>query len=175
MVCCIMKMKSVLHARTTSEEAVTCIAVKEDRQHSMSIVALKKGVEEPWTIGRVATFIDLLGYREITLKSDREIAIIAFRNRFAEMCKAEVTTRTHQDSNGLIENAMMPSEPSSVTLRAARKSHSATNRLSCRGWWNMQDASCPDVKTVVTGRRHVKDCMARSRHKNLSQLVKKCW
>ena len=36
---------------TTSEESVTCIAVKEDRhQNIMSSVALKKGVEEPWTI-----------------------------------------------------------------------------------------------------------------------------
>ena len=51
-----------------------------------------EGVEEPWTIERVAKFIDLLGYREITLKSDTEPAIIAFRNRVAEACKAEVTT-----------------------------------------------------------------------------------
>ena len=36
--------------------------------------------------------MDLLGYREITLKSDTEPAMIAFRNRVAEMCKAEVTT-----------------------------------------------------------------------------------
>ena len=26
----------------------------------------------------------------------------------------------------------------SVTLKAARKNHSVTNLLSCRGWWNMQ-------------------------------------
>ena len=48
-----------------SEESITCIAVKEDRhQNIMSSVALKKGVEEPWTIERVVNFIDLLGYRE---------------------------------------------------------------------------------------------------------------
>ena len=47
---------------------------------------------EQWTTERVAKFIDLLGYREITLKSDTEPAIIAFRHRVAEMCKAEVTT-----------------------------------------------------------------------------------
>ena len=41
----------------------------------MSSVALKKGVEEPWTIERVVRFIDLLGYREITLKSDIYIVI----------------------------------------------------------------------------------------------------
>ena len=61
----------------------------------MGSVALKKGVEEPWTIERVLRFIDLLGYREITLNSDTEPAIVAFRNRVAAMCKA------------LVENAVM--------------------------------------------------------------------
>ena len=37
-------------------------------------------------------FIDLLGYREITLKRDTEAAIIAFRNLAVEMCEAEVAT-----------------------------------------------------------------------------------
>ena len=88
-----MKMKSVANAPTISEESTTCIAVKEDRhQNIMSSVALKKGVEELWTIDRVAKVIDLLGYREITLKSDTEPAIIPFRNRVAALCKAEVTT-----------------------------------------------------------------------------------
>ena len=49
--------------------------------------------------------------REITLKSDTEPAIIAFRNRVAEACKAEVTTedavKGEKESNGLIENAVM--------------------------------------------------------------------
>ena len=40
----------------------------------------------------MAKFMDLLGCREITMKSDTEPAIIAFRNRVAEMCKAEVET-----------------------------------------------------------------------------------
>ena len=72
-----MQMKSVANAQTRTEESITCIAVKEDRpQNIMSSVALKKGVEEPGTIERVAKFIDLLGYREITLKSDTEPAII---------------------------------------------------------------------------------------------------
>ena len=56
-------------------------------------------------------FIDLLGYREITLKSDTEPAIVAFRNRVAAMCKGEVTTedavKGDKESNGLIENAVM--------------------------------------------------------------------
>ena len=69
----IMKLKYVVNARTMSEKSVTCIAVKEDRhQNIMSSLALKKGVEEPRRIERVAKFIDLLGYREIMLKSDTE-------------------------------------------------------------------------------------------------------
>ena len=49
-------------------------------------------------------FIDFLGHREITLKSDKELAIIAFRNRVAARCKAEVTTedavKGDKESNG---------------------------------------------------------------------------
>ena len=96
-----MKMKSVVVAQTMSEEAVVCTAMEEDRhQNIMSSVALKKGVEEPWTIQKVA-----LGYREITLKSDTEPAIIAFRNRVAEMCKAEVTTEDKLKIDKRIERA----------------------------------------------------------------------
>ena len=62
-------------------------------------------------IERVLKFIDLLGYREITLKSDTEPARIAIRNRVAAMRKAEVTTedavKGDKESNGLIENAVM--------------------------------------------------------------------
>ena len=67
-----MKMKSVVNAQATSEESVTCIAEKEDRhQNITSSDALKKGVEEPWTMERVAKFVDSVGHRQITLKSDR--------------------------------------------------------------------------------------------------------
>ena len=72
---------------------------------------MKKGVEEPWAVERVAKFIDLLGYREITLKSDTEPAISAFKNRVAALCKAEVTTedavKGDKESNGFIEKAVM--------------------------------------------------------------------
>ena len=72
--------------------SVTCIAVKEDRhQNIMSSVVLKKGIEEPLASENVARFINSSGYKEITLKCDTELAIIAFRNRAAEKCKAEVT------------------------------------------------------------------------------------
>ena len=62
----------------------------------MSSVALKEGVEEPWTTKRVVRFIDLLGYREIMLKSDTEPAIVAFRIALPQCAP-----------NGLIENAVM--------------------------------------------------------------------
>ena len=107
-----MRMELSPSVQTISEESITCIAVKEDRyQNIMSSVALRKGVEEPWTVERVAKFIDLLGFREITLKSDTELEIVVFRNRVAEACKAEVTTedavKGDKESNGLIENAVM--------------------------------------------------------------------
>ena len=108
-----MKMESAPSAQSISEESITCVAVKEDRhQNIMSSVASKKGVEEPWTIERVVKFIDLVGYREITLKSDTESDIIALRNRVAAMCKVEVTTedavKGDKESNGLIETTVMP-------------------------------------------------------------------
>ena len=105
------RKEPVPNVQAISEESITCVAVKEDRhQNIMSSVALKKGVEEPWT-ERVVRFIDRLDYREITLKSDTEPAMIAFRNCVAAICKAEVTTedavKGDKESNGLIENAVM--------------------------------------------------------------------
>ena len=81
-----MKMKSVATAQTFSEESITCIAVKDHRhQNIMSSVALKKGGRGTLDNREGGEVIDLLGYREIALKSDTEPAIIAFRNR-AENC-----------------------------------------------------------------------------------------
>ena len=56
----------------------------------MTSVVLKKGTEEPWASERVARFINSFGYKEITLKSDTEPAMIASRNRVAENCNAVV-------------------------------------------------------------------------------------
>ena len=85
-----------------------CIAVKEDRhQNIMSSVVLKRGIEERQASERVARFINSLGYKEITLKCDTEQAIIAFRNRVDENCKAEVAledaVKGDKPSNGLVE------------------------------------------------------------------------
>ena len=72
---------------------------------------MKKGMEEPWASERVARFINSLGYTEITLNSDTELAIVAFRNRVAENCNAEVTledaVQRDEPSNGLVENAVL--------------------------------------------------------------------
>ena len=107
-----VRMEPAVNSRTISAEALTCIAVMEDRhQNIMSSVALKKGIEEPWTSERVAKFIDLHGYHEITLKSDTEPAITRLRNRVAEMWKAEVNTQDgvkgDKEPSGLLENGVM--------------------------------------------------------------------
>ena len=99
-------------SQTIPDESVTCIAVEEDRhQNIMSSVVLKKGIEEPWASERVGRFIDSSGYKEITLKRDTEPAIIAFRNRVAEICNTEVTSedavKRDKPSGGLVENAVM--------------------------------------------------------------------
>ena len=77
----------------------------------MSSVVLKKGVEEPWASERVARFTNSLEHKEITLKSDTEPAVVAFRNRVAEKCNAEVTledaVKRDKLSNGLAENTVM--------------------------------------------------------------------
>ena len=91
---------------------MTCIAVKEDRhQNILSSVVLKKGIEEPSASERVATVINLLGCKEITLKSGTDPATIAFGNRVAENCKAEVTledaVKGDKPTNGMVENAVM--------------------------------------------------------------------
>ena len=100
--------------------------------------------------------MDLLGYRELTLKSDTAPAIIAFSNRVAEMCKAEFTkenvVKGDKESNGLIENAV-------ILVRGIIRTNVGSSTQEPVGdesllWWSMQDASCPDVKRVETGRRH---------------------
>ena len=87
-----LEPNSTASSQTITDESVLCIAVKEERHlNIMSSVVLKKGMEERWASERVARFINSLGYKESTLKSDTEPAMIAFRNRAAENCNAEVT------------------------------------------------------------------------------------
>ena len=114
-------------------------------------MALKKGFGEPCTLERVVRFIDLLGYREITLKS-------AFRNRAAAMCKAEVTTedavKGDKESNGLIENAIMLLRGIIQTVIChieSRTQEPLNDDWLVMPWLEcMPDVSCPGVKKVVT-------------------------
>ena len=104
-----MNMNSVVNAESIPEGSVTCIVGNADRhQNIMSSVALKKGVAEPWTVDRMVSFIGLLGYRESTMRSDTEPAIIAFRKLVTEMSKAEVRTedavKGDKSSNGFMES-----------------------------------------------------------------------
>ena len=56
-----------------------------------------------WITGRVTKFSDLLDYRGMTLKSDTDFAIIAFRDRVGELCREEVMT---EDAvNGIQESS----------------------------------------------------------------------
>ena len=106
------KPNSIASPQTIPDESVTCIAVKERQtpEHCEQRSS-EEGIEEPWASEPVARFINSLGYKEITVKSDRNLAIIAFRSRLAEDCKAEVLTedavKRDEPSNGLVENAVM--------------------------------------------------------------------
>ena len=102
----------------------------------------------------------LLGHREITLKSDTEPAITAFRRRVEEMCKAEVATAEavngDRPSNGLIENTVMLREYASV--------------LPCL----VEHAGCILYRCQKDrDGRTLKDCTARNRHNNWSRFVEK--
>ena len=107
-----LEPNTTANSQKIPDEPVTCIALKEDRhQNIMSSVVLKKGIEEPWASERVERFINSSGYKDVTLKSDTEPSIIAFRNRLAENCSAEVASedavKGDKPSNGLVENAAM--------------------------------------------------------------------
>ena len=156
-----MKLESTTSAQSIPEESITCVADKEDRhQNIMSSVASKKGVEEPWAVERVVKFIDLLGYREITLKSDTEPAKIAFRNRVAALCKAEVTTedavKGDKESNGLIENAVMLLRGIIRTIKCHIESRTQEplGDESPVIPWLVEHAGC--ARKVVMERRHLK-------------------
>ena len=83
---------STVNSQTISDESVTCSAVKEDRhQNIVSSVVLKEGIEEPWASERVVRFINSLRVLRDHVETDTDPATIAFRNRVAENCNAEVT------------------------------------------------------------------------------------
>ena len=111
-------------------------------------------------------FIDLLGYREITLKSDTEPAIVAFRNRVAAMCKAEVSTedavKRDKESNGLIENAVMLLRGNVRTIKC---------HIESRTQEPLSDDS-PVIPWLVEHAGCIlRNCMVRSRHKSARKVV----
>ena len=77
--------------------------------------------------------IYLLGCREIALKSDTELAIIAFGCRVSEMCKAEITTKdvvkVDKASNRPIENAVVLRR--GIIRTSIRHNESSTQEPPC--------------------------------------------
>ena len=144
----------------------------EGRQHHniMSSVVPKKEIEESWASERVARFINLF-------------AIIAIRSRVAENCNADVT----------LEDALTGDK---AFRRVGRKRSDVVARCH-----QNHQVPCGDLQTRRTprrltdlvvlvehagsilsrgqqgrdGRRHLKDCMARSQHKNLFHSGRSCW
>ena len=129
----------------------TCIAVKEDRHPNiMCSLVLKTGIEEPWASERVARFINSLGCTEIALKSETEPAIIAFRNRVAENCKAEVAledaVKGDKPSSGLVENAVM-------LLRGVIRTIKCHVPRAPPRRWNRQEEFCPGARRSRSAER----------------------
>ena len=124
-----------------------------DRHQSiMSIVALTKGVEEPWTLETVVRFIDLFGYREITLKTVRGASTHCVqkpcgrnvpnrgRNRGCSE-RRQAIERLHREHSHV--TTWNHPKQSNVTFKAASGNNSEKIRQCCRGWWNTQAASYP--------------------------------
>ena len=77
----------------------------------MNSDALKKRVEEPWTIERLAKFIHLLLNREITLWGDAEPAVVrCVQEPCGRTCakqKSQQRMQSDEQSNRLIENTVV--------------------------------------------------------------------
>ena len=87
-----MKMESASSVQAISEESITCVTVKEDRhQNIMSSVALKKGVEEPWTTERVVKSIDLAWLSRNHVEERHR----ACDNRVQKSCSCNVRSRSY--------------------------------------------------------------------------------
>ena len=87
-----VEMTCVVNAQTKSEE-ISNLHRGERRQtseHHEQCCVEKKESKNRGQLREWPKFIALLGNREVTLKNDTELAIIAFRNRVVEVCMAEV-------------------------------------------------------------------------------------
>ena len=117
------------------------------------------------------------------MKSDTEPAIIAFRNRVAALCKAEVTTedavKGDKESNGLIENAVMLLRGIIRTIKCHIESRTQESlgdeSLVIPLLVEHAGASCPGARKVEIDRRHLRGCTERSHHKSLFRLERRCW
>ena len=137
----------------------------------MSGVVLKKGIGQPWASESVTRFINSLGYKEITLKSDTEPTIFAFRHRVAENCKAEVTfedaVKGDKPSNGLVGNAVMLLRGVIRTIKCHVESCTpAELREDSPILPLLVEHAGGVLSRCLVGCRS-KDCMARSQHKSL--------
>ena len=105
-------------------------------------------------------------YTESTLKSDTEPAIIAFRNRAAKNCKAEVALKdaVKEDklSNGLVENAVMLLRGVIRTIKCHVESCTQEKTLG----------RLPDLAVVGgTRRMHVVQVPERSRRSDATRKI----
>ena len=153
---------------------MTCIAVKEDRhQNLMSSVVPKRGIEEPWASERVARFTNSLVYKEITLKSDTELAIIAVRNRVAEKQqnrghaggrgqRRQTSKRTGRKRSDAAARRHQNHQVPCGVLHARRTPKRLPNLAVVGGTCGEHPVQVSEgVETVETVGRHSKDCMTR--------------
>ena len=126
----------------------------------------------------------MLGYHEITLKSNTEPAVNVFRSRVADLCREEVATedavKGDEPSNGLIENTVMPMRGTIITIKCHVESGTQEELRedladpTVVGGTRSQHPH-PGVRQVATNKRQLKNCTARTCHKDSSPLVRKCW
>ena len=99
------------------------------------------------------------------------------------ICKAEVTTKDaakgDREPNGPIENAVMLLRGIIRTIKCHIESRSQEPLSGDSPVipWLVEHAGCI-LDRCRKGReegRHLRECTARSRHKSLSRLEKKCW
>ena len=154
---------------------------KIDIRTSWAVLRWKKGSRNEETNERVVTSIYLLGYREVNTEERHRTCYHCAQKSCSWNVQSGNHHRARSDRRQRIARSQREHSDADTRnhqnhqMSSTLKNHSVTDQQFCRGWWSMQDASCPDVKEVVRGKRHSKDCMARHRHMKLSHLVRKCW
>ena len=106
----ILKTNITANSPTIPDESVTCMAVKEHRHQNIMSSAVLKRNRRTWSKRESGKIHQLVGVQRDHVEK-RDLAVIAFRNRVAENCNAEVTledaVKGDKPSNGLVENAVM--------------------------------------------------------------------